>query len=192
MISLQIHPERITLFIDDQIQFDSKDEEIYHRALIDPIMHNVEPERILVLGGGDGLACREILKRQCVKSIDVVDISKEVTDLFSENKDLIQLNNNSLNDAKVNVINQDVLEWMRENSKRYDAVIVDLVDPTTEEFKKLYTKEALNGYFSLSDYVVMQSGETIDDIFDKVDEHIMSYAQYIPSFGWWEFAIKCT
>ena len=98
------------LYINGHLQFSSADEHIYHEFLVHPAMH-VSPnhQNILVLGGGDGLAVREILKYPTVRKIDLVDLDPEITKLARENPELLKLNQASLSDAKVSLLENQSL-----------------------------------------------------------------------------------
>jgi len=133
--------EDVRLFIDGKLQFSTKDEYRYHESLVHPAMSAREKaEDILVLGGGDGMAAREILKYPRVKSIDLVDIDPEMTRLFREKEMLARLSDYALRDPKVNVINRDAMRFLQENGKSYDVILMDLPDPGDLTLGKLYTK----------------------------------------------------
>jgi len=130
------------LFLNGHLQFHSGDEYRYHEALVHPpLLLAGEPKRVLVLGGGDGLAVREILKHPTVKSITVVDLDPAMTGLADEFKPLRELNGNSLHDPRVTVINQDAMLWLEEtDAARFDAAIIDFPDPNSFSLGKLYTR----------------------------------------------------
>ena len=91
------HKDDLRLFLDGNLQFSSNDEYRYHEALVHiPMMYAKNHDRVLILGGGDGLAAREVLKYEDVKEIVLVDIDKKMTDLCTENEQITRLNNNSL------------------------------------------------------------------------------------------------
>jgi len=98
--------QRLQLFINGHLQFSSNDERIYHEMLIHPAMSIVrERSRVLILGGGDGLALREILKYPTVESVTLVDIDPEMVRLAGEYPDLVRLNDGALLDNRITVIN---------------------------------------------------------------------------------------
>ena len=91
----------IRLFLNSHLQFSSRDEYRYHESLIHPGLSAIPaPRRVLVLGGGDGLAVREILKYPQVESITLVDLDPEMTRLFSTNPMLTALNQKSFSVAQ--------------------------------------------------------------------------------------------
>ncbi len=131
----------LRLYIDGNIQFSSVDESRYHESLVHPAMGAVHrPRRVLILGGGDGLAAREVLKHTSVEQIDIVDLDPAMTRIFSEVPLLVELNRGSLTHPKVRVINADAQKYLEETSAQYDVVIIDLPDPNSESLGKLYAR----------------------------------------------------
>ncbi len=128
------------LYLNDHLQFSSFDEPLYHEVLVHPIMQTLqEPKEILILGGGDGCAARELLKYPNVKQITLVDLDKELTDMFRKEAYLREINKESLLDPKVKVLNQDGFQFLEEDASFYDLIIVDLPDPRTVELSRLYS-----------------------------------------------------
>jgi spermidine synthase len=190
------------LYLNNNLQFSSTDEYRYHEALVHPAMSMAKKvENILVLGGGDGLAVREILKYTDVKNVTIVDLDEGMTKLFKTNKILTDFNHNSLNNSKVKVYNQDAFIWAKNSKSKFDVVIIDFPDPSNYSLGKLYS---LNFYGTLksllaSDAVVVVQttspyfapksfwciNKTLTEIFPQVD----AYHAYVPSFGEWGFSI---
>ncbi len=128
------------LFLNGNLQFSSRDEYRYHESLVHPTLATLPHARdVLVLGGGDGMAVREILKYSNVEHVTLVDLDPQMTELFKKDKVLSRLNGLSLQSPKVEVINADALRWMEAQSQSYDAIIVDFPDPTNYALGKLYT-----------------------------------------------------
>lgn len=89
--------ERNPTFLNGHLQFSSRDEYRYHETLVHPaLLAHPAPKKVLVLGGGDGLAVREILKHKNVESVILVDLDSAVTNLFTEHGILKELNEESL------------------------------------------------------------------------------------------------
>jgi spermidine synthase len=131
----------LRLFIDGNIQFSSVDEFRYHEALVHPAMGLVRaPRNVLLLGAGDGLAAREILKHPGVQRVDLVDLDPEMTRIFSSIPLLTKLNAGALSDRRVKIFNEDALKFLERVDRRYDVVIIDLPDPNNESLGKLYTR----------------------------------------------------
>src|SRR5437773_11019599 len=130
----------IRLFLNSHLQFSSKDEYRYHEALVHPAMQSLEsPERVLILGGGDGLALREVLKYESVQSVTLVDLDPAMTSLFSSNELLRYLNADSLRSPKLRIVNADAFVWLGVNNDAFDFAVVDFPDPTSYALGKLYT-----------------------------------------------------
>ena len=130
------------LYLNNNLQFSTFDEPMYHEVLVHPIMHILEkPKNILILGGGDGCAARELLKYPSIEKITLVDLDKKLTDLFQFNSQFTHINKNALQHKKVNVINQDGFRFLSESSSFFDLIIIDLPDPRNIELSRLYSKE---------------------------------------------------
>ena len=195
--------EDIRLFIDGNVQFSSIDEYRYHELLIHiPMSLAIHKQNILVLGGGDGLAAREILKYDDVQSVTVVDLDKEMTDLAKENKYFTKLNQNSFQNKKVKIYNEDAFKFLENARNFYDAIIVDLPDPNNSSLARLYSTEfykilkkklAKNGIMvtqATSPFFSPEAFWCIQKSLKKADfKNIYPYHTYVPSFGDWGFVM---
>ena len=115
-IVLTAWKDDLRLFLNSHLQFSSRDEYRYHEALVHPgLAARAGARRVLVLGGGDGLAVREILKYPQIESITLVDLDPEMTQLFSTHPLLTALNSAS-SSPKVHVINADAFPWWIDNT----------------------------------------------------------------------------
>ncbi len=192
----------VRLFLNGNIQFSSIDEHRYHESLVHPALSLLEQrDNVLVLGGGDGLAVREILKYPDVKTIDLVDLDKAVTDLAQNSQYLLKYNQASLANKKVEVINQDAYQYLEANKKKYDIVIIDLPDPNNESLNKLYTVtfyrliyENLNNKGiivaqSTSPYFAPKPFWIIYNTIEEAGFKTRPYHVYVPSFGDWGFTM---
>ncbi|MFH1982442.1 MAG: polyamine aminopropyltransferase [Pseudomonadota bacterium] len=130
----------IRLFLNGHIQFSAVDEARYHEALVLPAMElAARPETVLILGGGDGMAAREVLKYGPVKRIVLVDLDPEMTRLGRERPELVALNGGSMNDARVDIVNTDAMKYVENSRDFFNVIIVDLPDPNSESMTKLYS-----------------------------------------------------
>jgi len=188
------------LYIDGHIQFSSRDEYRYHESLVHPLLSIAgNKSRVLVLGGGDGLAVREILKHDDVKEIHLVDIDPEMTLISKELNVLATLNEHSLEHPKLTIFNQDAFTFINQAGVLYDRVIIDMPDPHNEAINKLYSKEfytMIRKRMSPEGILVSQSSSPfftrqtfwcIQETLNAVFEDTQSYHVNIPSFGDWGF-----
>ncbi|WP_225981711.1 polyamine aminopropyltransferase [Paracidovorax avenae] len=105
------------LFLNGNLQFAERDEYRYHEALVHPAMSaHGAPKRVAVLGGGDGMAVREILKYPSVESVTLVELDPAMTRLFRTDPALVRLNAGALNDPRVHIVNTDAFQWLQEGS----------------------------------------------------------------------------
>ncbi len=192
----------IRLFLNSHLQFSSRDEYRYHEALIHPGLSAVPaPRRVLVLGGGDGLALREILKYPQLESITLVDLDPEMTHLFSTHPMLTGLNQKSFLSPKVHIINADAFPWVDSNTDSFDFIVIDFPDPTNYSLGKLYTTafyKAVARHLSAQGLMVVQSTSPMfaRDSYWCIVETLKEsglkaypYHVYVPSFGEWGFVI---
>ncbi len=192
----------LRLFINGNLQFSSRDEHRYHEALVHPVMQaHGKASRVLVLGGGDGLALREILKYPEVKSVTLVDLDPQMTQLFSSSSALLKLNKNSLTDPKVKVVNQDAMVWLEGHAEQYDVVIIDLPDPSNFSLGKLYSVpfyRLLSKHFAANALMVVQSTSpyfapnafwSINATLNEAKLETWPYHLYVPSFGEWGYIV---
>ena len=149
------------LYLNGNLQFSSRDEHRYHEALIHPTIEALPwAKRVLVLGGGDGLAVRELLKHHNLEQITLVDLDPAMTKLFSTSAPLVKLNQGALKDPRVHVINDDAVRWLESNADVYDAIVVDFPDPTNFGAGRLYSVPVfrlLARHLSENGYAVIQS-----------------------------------
>ncbi len=130
------------LFLNGNQQLSTFDEALYHEPLVHPVVKLFgKPRKVLVLGGGDGAAVRELLKYDCIDSITLVDLDPSVTFLAQTHPILISINENSLNHEKVTVVNQDGFTFLEGQRQVYDIIIADFPDPRTVDLGRLYSKE---------------------------------------------------
>jgi len=188
------------LYIDGHIQFSTRDEYRYHESLVHPLM-SIKGSRknVLVLGGGDGLAIRELLKYNDIKHIDLVDIDPEMIRIGREFPALKRLNKKSLSSNKVTTHAEDAFSFINQPGILYDRVIIDMPDPHNEAINKLYSREfytMIKRRMTNEGILVTQSSSpfftrhvfwSIENTLAAVFDHTRSYQTSIPSFGIWGF-----
>lgn len=134
--------ENYWLFINRNEQFSTLDEMMYHEPLVHPIVKiTPNPKNILIMGGGDGCAVRELLKYPNIESIHLVDLDPAMTDLGKHHPIMKKINKNAMNHPKLTVLNEDGYVFLEKDDKFYDIIIVDLPDPKTVELGRLYSYE---------------------------------------------------
>jgi spermidine synthase len=130
------------LYINGNQQLSTLDEEKYHEVLVHPVLKlHQHPQNILVLGGGDGIAVKEILKHKSVKEITLVDLDPAMTELATTHPIFKMMNDNALSHPKVTVRNEDGYQYLAKTNSMFDAIIIDLPDPKSIELGRLYSYE---------------------------------------------------
>ncbi len=191
------------LFLNNNLQFASADEYRYHEALVHPALSSVvNPKRVLILGGGDGLALREVLRYASVEQITLVDLDPAMTSLYRSFPPLGELNHHSLDDPRVEVVNADAMIWLEETSGApYDAAIVDFPDPSNFALGKLYTTrfyrllkarlapDAAVSVQSTSPLFARRSFWCVVRTMETAGFHARPYQTTVPAFGVWGFVL---
>ena len=192
----------LRLFLNNNLQFSSHDEYRYHEALVHPGLAALPAaKRALVLGGGDGLALREILKYPNVEAVTLVDLDPAMTDLFATAPPLVALNGGALTSPRVTVVNADALQWLEESREHFDFIVIDFPDPANFALGKLYTSAfyrllekrlAARGLIvvqSTSPLYARQSFWCVVTTLEDVGLRTAPYHALVPSFGEWGFII---
>jgi len=131
----------VRLYLDGHLQFSSKDEYRYHEALVHPAMLSVpRPERVLLLGGGDGLGAQRVLQHPGVRHVDLVDLDPAVTQRFRDHPALAALNDRALHDPRVSVHHEDAVAFLDRTEQTWDVIIMDLPDPHDAGLARLYSE----------------------------------------------------
>jgi len=191
----------VRLFIDGHLQFAEADEYRYHEALVHPALSwgDSAPRSVLVLGGGDGLVVREILKYPSVARIDLVDLDPAMTDLGRDFAPVVRLNGNSMAASALHVHNVDAFNFVKSTGQTYDRIIIDFPDPHNEALSKLYSIEfyaMVRDILSDDGVLVTQSSSpffsphtywTVSETLAQVFPQVVNYQMSVPSFGVWGF-----
>ncbi|MDB6077904.1 MAG: speE [Akkermansiaceae bacterium] len=199
------HRDDLRLYLNGNLQFSSRDEYRYHEGLVHPAMSRSEsPKEVLILGGGDGLAAREVLKYPDVEHVTLVDLDPAMTQLFTTNPMLTALNLNSLLSPKLHYQNEDAFLWLTtagKEAKRYDVVIIDFPDPSNFSLGKLFTTafyQKLKGVLKPDAMVTIQctsplaarkSFWCVNETLEACGYRTSPYHVYVPSFGEWGFVM---
>ena len=193
----------LRLFINGALQFSTLDEFHYHETLVHPAMHlHANPKIVLIGGGGDGLALREVLKHPEVEQVFVVDIDSLITDYFSTHENLKQINNSSLTHPKVTLVHQDAFTFLQKTNYKFDVAILDFPDPHTETVAKLYSiqfYQRLKTRLTPKAIVVTQSTSPLyhrqvfltirKTLAVALEQQPLSLQVIMPTFGQWGFQL---
>jgi len=134
------------------------DEALYHEPLVHPAVYIAHrPKNVLVMGGGDGCAVRELLKYNFIEKITVCDLDPKMTDLARFNPIIRKLNKNSMNNPKVKIVNLDGFNYISESHQIYDLIVIDLPDPRSVELSRLYSVE----FYGLCRHSVEMNGAIV-------------------------------
>lgn len=189
------------LYLDGSLQFSTIDEYRYHEMLVYPALLSCRAARknVLVMGGGDGLAVRDVLKDPSVEKVTLVELDPVMVSLARENSSFRRINAGSLRDARVKVVTGDAFAYLAKDPGKHDVIIADFPDPHDESISKLYSVEfyrmvkralAEGGVFVTQSTSPLFARETFWCIYRTVSEVFgpaQAYHAYVPSFGDWGF-----
>jgi len=203
-IVLTRHREDLRLFLNGNLQFSSIDEYRYHESLIHvPLSLQRTPvQRVLLLGAGDGLAVRELLKYPSIQEITLVDLDQRMIRLAKENRYIAKLNQHSLDSPQVTIVYSDAFTYLSDNNTLFDFIVCDLPDPNNNALARLYSKQfytlirhnlAENGVFvtqATSPYFATDAFWSINKTIKAAPfQYVLPYHAHIPSFGDWGFVV---
>lgn len=207
-------PSILSFFINGRVQFTTADEHIYHAMLVHPaLMASGRQDKILVIGGGDGLALRDIL-RWDPKQVVLLDLDRELVDFFTRPKEIhghtinrrfLDLNRHAFSDSRVSVRIGDAFLTVDEllaEGQMFDAIVVDLPDPNHQNLNRLYSVRfyaklkallAGDGAMTVQSTSPYHAKRTFLSIGKTVRQagfsHVQQYHQNVPSFGGWGWTI---
>jgi len=188
----------VRLFLNGDLQFSSVDEYRYHEAMVHPTMAGPR-EKVLVLGGGDGLALREVLRYPDVREVTLVELDPAVVQLARTDPKVSALNGHAFDDPRVRTVNADAFSWLRSNREKFDVVLVDMPDPDSTATAKLYSAEfygLVRQAMAEGARLTVQSGSpffapksfwTVEATMRSIGLDTVPYHVPVPSFGDWGF-----
>lgn len=197
----------VRLYLNGHLQFSAADEARYHEALVVPVMEATRARDVLILGGGDGLAARDVLRYPQVASITLVDIDPAVTELARNHPVLRQLNDDALASPKLDIVHRDAMAFLEGSQDFYDAILIDLPDPSTPTLAKLYSRsfyalaarrlrpggllvtQATSPFFARRAFWCIVT--TLEHAVDPQELGLAAYPYrvHVPSFGEWGFVL---
>lgn len=200
-IVLTAWQDDLRLFLNGHLQFSSRDEYRYHEALVHPGLATLKASaRVLVMGGGDGMAVREALRYPDVE-VTLVELDPEMTTLFATHTELVPLNDRALQSDRVQIVNQDAFVWLAESDEVFDFIIADFPDPSNYSVSKLYTtafyrlvgqhlaRDGLLAVQATSPMFAPRAYWSIDATLEAAGFSTWPYHAYVPSFGEWGFVL---
>ncbi|MBL8330410.1 MAG: polyamine aminopropyltransferase [Rubrivivax sp.] len=192
----------VRLFLNGNLQFHSRDEYRYHEVLAHPaLLAHGAPRRVLVLGGGDGMAVREILRHPGVQQVTLVELDPAMTRLFSQQPMLRRLNADALLNPKVRVVNADAFQWLQTQREIFDVILIDFPDPSNFSLGKLYTTtfyESVDQHLAAGGFLAVQTTSplvaprsfwTVAATLEAIGLQTWPYHAHVPSFGEWGFIL---
>lgn len=192
----------LRLYLDGSLQFSSLDEYRYHEALVHPAMaRHGRPRRVLLLGAGDGLALREVLRWPSVQRVDLVELDRQMLQLARQQPLLRRLNRGSLSDPRLRLHVGDAFALVRQLQGPYDVVIADFPDPATQAVARLYSVafygRLLERLASDGQLVTQASAPfftprvmaSIRVSLETLGLRVDPYSVTVPSFGPWGFVM---
>lgn len=197
----------VRLYLNGHLQFSAVDETRYHESLVVPALEATRARRVLILGGGDGLAARDVLRYPQVESITLVDIDPAITRLAREHPALRQLNNGSLDSPRLEIVHQDAMGFLADDRDFYQAILVDLPDPSTPTLAKLYSRafyalaarrltpdgvlvtQATSPFFARRAFWCIVTTLEQAVAIPELGLRTHPYRVHVPSFGEWGFVL---
>ena len=195
-------PGDLRMWINGKLQFSSLDEHRYHEALVHPAMTlSADPTHVLILGGGDGLAVREVLKYGEVEQVVVVDIDPGITHLSRNHPAMREITQDAMNDPRVEIVHRDAFVFLEEDPRPFGVILVDLPDPDCIELARLYSVES----FKLMGFRLKEGGALsvqsssptfcpraywcIETTIRAAGLFTQPYHNYVPTFGSWGYVL---
>lgn len=200
-IVLTAWQDDLRLFLDGHLQFSSRDEYRYHEALVHPGLATLGPSaRVLVMGGGDGMAVREALRYPDV-DVTLVELDPEMTTLFASHGELTPLNDHALQSDRVRIVNEDAFVWLDDSGEIFDFIVADFPDPSNYAVSKLYTTafyRLVGQHLAEGGLIAVQATSpmfapraywSIVATLAAAGFRTWPYHVYVPSFGEWGFVL---
>ena len=202
-LTLTQNDDDLRLYLDRVIQFSSRDEYRYHEALaLVPAAQTPAVRRALVLGGGEGLLARELLKLPELERVTVVDLDPAVDALAVRHPRVRALNAGALEDERTRRVTQDAAVFLRQDTATYDLIVADLPDPASESVARLYStwffglaraRLRPGGVFATQATSPFHTRRTFWSIVETLRaagfRRVRPYRTLVPSFGLWGFVM---
>jgi len=185
----------LCLVLDGIVQSSTKDEWIYHEALVHPTLFtHPKPKKVLVIGGGEGATVREVLKHKCVEKATMVDIDSEVVELSK--RYLREMCNGVFEEPRLELMFTDGRKFVEESDRIFDVIVIDVTDPlsggpsyllyTKEFYEKLYKRLSDNGLIvtqATSTFYSLDCFSAIYNTLSKVFNIVRAAHVWVPSYA---------
>lgn len=132
-----------SLYLNKQPQFNSSSWKTYHQSMAWAgfnLNKNI-PKRVLVCGGGDGILARILAEERHVEKIDLVELDSKMIELAKNIPFIKEINNNSLENPKINIVIDDAYRFLKKSKIKYDAIYLDFPYPDNFDLSRLYSLE---------------------------------------------------
>jgi spermidine synthase len=188
-----------TMYLDGVLQTTERDEFIYHEMITHPPLFSVKnPEKVLIIGGGDGGSLKEVLKHKSVKEVILCELDEKVVEV--SRKFLTKISEKSHEDKRAKVLIKDGRELIKEYSKYFDVIILDLPDPSDnckflisvpfyKEVKKALTEKGIISVQSESLTNQIKLAALINKNLNKVFKFVVTQKLCVPSYQAGEFSL---
>ncbi len=188
----------VRMFLNGNLQFASIDEHRYHETLVHPAMRGSR-KSVLILGGGDGLALREVLRYPDVEAVTLVELDPQMIEMARTDARFTTLNRSSFADRRVEVVTLDAFTYIRDNARKFDVILIDFPDPDTPGNAKLFSVEfygMLSRWIAPTSRVVLQASSPYFAplVFWDIEVNLRAagfnttaFHVDVPSFGDWGF-----
>ena len=196
------HDDDVRMFLDGSLQFSTRDEYRYHEVLVHPTALRAASLRdVLILGGGDGMALRELQNYPEIEHVTLVDLDPAVVELARSHEEIRAANLNAFEEMEPEVIHDDAFTWVERTDREFDLIIIDLPDPHHESLAKLYSVafyRSVARRLRPEGLVVAQLGSpffaretfwTAVRTLEQAGFRTRPFHVQVPSFGEWGFAM---
>jgi spermidine synthase len=187
------------LYLDGFVQFSSYDEQTYHFCLANiPVVAaeyaNAPAKKVLILGGGDGLAARNLLGVSYIDKIRMVELDPAMIHLARHNKTVLSYNQNALSSPKVEVLMTDAFRWVTHHEEQYDIILIDFPAPKNLTLSRLFSAEFYSRVLKLlkpKGFMAIQAGPSFsydDPTFMTLSKVTTSIKKTFASLGYSSYA----
>lgn len=190
------------LYLNNHVQFSTYDEARYHESLVHPAMQLARArDHVLILGGGDGLAVREVMKYADVKRVTLVDLDAEVVALSRTYPALKTANQGALDDPRLHVVIGDAGTFLAKSANLYDVILIDLPDPKGPDLARLYSHEFYSqclAHLTADGVVVTQASSPlhakkaflcVNKTMQSAGFAVVPYHTYLPTMSDWGWVL---